>query len=323
MMSMIRSEWIDWWHKLRLIQKVGPFLGILFMWAANYLYGGFRPDHLNIGLVVLGLYYGGPRLKPFLRFILPLLLVGIIYDSMRIWGDWVRGRVRVEEPYLFDLNWFGIEENGKTLTPNEWFQLHTHAVLDFFTGLAYLIFVPVYVMHAGYVRLWLTRKGTAKLSPLEVEEKTRRLMWCFFWVNMLGYSTYYWYPAAPPWYVSDFGLGPANMSAVPSAAGCIRFDQLLGTHFFDGWYGRSNDVFGAIPSLHVAYPLLSVLFAFSIGATRLFSVVFYSLMCFAAVYLNHHYILDLIWGSAYAVIIYFVVGRVKKTNTNPMSAGTN
>lgn len=305
----MKKEWITWWKSLGILEKFGPFIGIILFWAMNYAYGGFRQDHLNIGLVLLGLYYAGPRLRPFFKFILPLLLVGMIYDSMRIWGDWVRGRIRIEEPYYFDLKFFGIEEGGKLLTPNEWFQLHTHAILDFFTGLAYIIFVPVYVLHAAYVRFWLTIKGTSQLTPTEISERTKRIMWCFFWVNMIGYSTYYWYPAAPPWYVTDFGLGPANMDARPSAAGCVRFDQLLGTHFFDGWYGRSNDVFGAIPSLHVAYPLLSVLFAFEIGATRVFAIIFYTLMCFAAVYLNHHYVLDLIWGSAYALLVYFLAKK--------------
>ena len=32
-------------------------------------------------------------------------------------------------------------------------------------------------------------------------------------------------------------------------------------------------------------------------------------MCFAAVYMNHHYILDLIWGSAYTVLVYLVMKR--------------
>jgi len=311
------ETWYRWWAPLNWKFRYLPLIGVLIFWMMNLGYGGFRQDHFNMGALILVLYYSGPKLRPFLKFIFPILLTGMIYDSMRIWGDWVRGRIRVEEPYLFDLRFFGIESNGKILTPNEWFQLHTHVILDFFTGLAYIIFVPVYAAHGAYIRFWLTRKGTPTLSAHEVELKTRRLMWCFFWVNMLGYSTYYWFPAAPPWYVSIYGLGPANMSAIPNAAGCVRFDQIFGTHIFDGWYGRSHDVFGAIPSLHVAYPLLSVLFAFEIGATRLFAVMFYALMCFSAVYLNHHYILDIIWGSVYAILVFILVRKLNIQSDRP------
>ena len=30
-------------------------------------------------------------------------------------------------------------------------------------------------------------------------------------------------------------------------------------------------------------------------------------MCFSAVYLNHHYILDILWGSSYAVLVTIVM----------------
>jgi membrane-associated phospholipid phosphatase len=133
--------------------------------------------------------------------------------------------------------------------------------------------------------------------------------WAFFWLNVIGYSTYYWYAAAPPWYVALYGLGPARLDVSANSAGCARFDQLLGTHFFSEMYGRAADVFGAIPSLHVAYPLLAVYFAFQVGSARLFCILFYLIMCFSAVYLNHHYILDILWGSAYAVLTGVIINR--------------
>jgi len=133
---------------------------------------------------------------------------------------------------------------------------------------------------------------------------------------MLGYTTYYWFPAAPPWYVSLHGLGPANLSVAPNPAGAIRFDELLGTHFFTEMYGRSADVFGAIPSLHVAYPLLSLLYALELGSLRTFTFVFYAIMCFSAVYLNHHYVLDILWGSTYTVLVYVLLKQIRNRRLN-------
>jgi membrane-associated phospholipid phosphatase len=70
-------------------------------------------------------------------------------------------------------------------------------------------------------------------------------------------------------------------------------------------YSKSANIFGAIPSLHISYPALAMLFAFQLKSVRAFSTFFYVIMCFSAVYLNHHYILDVIWGSVYAVLIWW------------------
>ena len=282
---------------------------------ALHFLDGLRSDQYAITALYLALSYGGwawrtvgPLLLKVRRFITPLLLVAVIYDSMRFYGDYLRGRVRVDEPYLFDKHWFGITgPDGTILTPNEWWQLNTHWTLDLVTGFFYLTFIAIFVGIAGYYYFWLPRKGTKRMSGVRIAREAPQVMWNFFWVNMIGYSTYYWYPAAPPWYVSNYGLGPANMDAQANPAGCIRFDELLGTEFFTGMYGRSADVFGAIPSLHIAYPLTALLFAHRFGSLRVFSWIFYLVMCFAAVYLNHHYILDLIWGSAYSVLVFVVI----------------
>src|SRR5262249_47458824 len=137
-----------------------------------------------------------------------------------------------------------------------------------------------------------------------------RVMWAFLWLNLVGYSTYYWYAAAPPWYVELYGLGPANMNAQANPAGCLRFDALLGTHFFTGMYGRSADVFGAIPSLTIAYRLRAAYYAFQLGSARVGTVTFYVIMVFSAVYLNHHYVLDVLWGSTYAILAGVVTDAV-------------
>ena len=177
------------------------------------------------------------------------------------------------------------------------------------TGFAYLVFVFAFIGVAAYFFFWVSRKGTRKLPAPALAERAKQLPWAFFWLNVLGYTTYYWYAAAPPWYVAAHGLGPAKLDVAASSAGCARFDLLLGTHFFSEMYGRAADVFGAIPSLHVAYPLLTVFYAFRFGAARTFTVVFYLLMCFSAVYLNHHYILDILWGSVYALLIGWMMDR--------------
>jgi membrane-associated phospholipid phosphatase len=301
--------WSQWWSKLSPLRKLGPALFVASYWTALFLLHGFRPDHLNIGVLLLVLSYGGRLLDLLLGLLLPLLLTGIVYDSQRFFSDYIRGTIHVTEPYLFDKYFFGIHTSQGVLTPNEWWQLHTYPVLDVITGCMYLFFIGIYVLFAAYFVFYKSTTGTAKVPAEELAKRAPAMMWGFFWLNCLGYTTYYWYPAAPPWYVAQYGLGPANLSVQASAAGCVRFDQILGTHFFTGMYGRATDVFGAIPSLHVAYPLMAIYFAFRFGSARVGAILFYVLMCFSAVYLNHHYILDIIWGSSYAVLVAFLIDR--------------
>jgi membrane-associated phospholipid phosphatase len=290
-------------------------------WLALRAMGGLNSDHLTLGAAILALAYLGRATESLLKLFLPAILTVIIYDSMRWYSDLIRASyIRVQEPYHFDQFFFGITTPEGILTPNEWFQKNTHWFLDLITGFFYIAFVGIFMLIGVYFRFLLPRlaaKARDGLSPDWIRSRAQSMFWAFFWLNMLGYSTYYWYPAAPPWYVSLYGLGPANLSALPNPAGCLRFDQLLGTHLFTDMYGKSADVFGAVPSLHVAYPLLTVLFAFELRSLRAFAMFFYLMMCFSAVYLNHHYILDLIWGSAYTVLVYVVMKRLAKPGELP------
>lgn len=315
-------EWPSWWRSLPLSKKLLPVALIVPYWFLIAGLGAFREDHLLMGLLILGLAYGGKPGNAFLKFLFPVLLTGIIYDSQRFYADLIRGPIHVKEPYFFDKTFFGIRHGDQILTPNEWLQLHLHPVLDLITGFAYLVFVALVLVVAGYFYFWLSRKGTSKCSAQEIQEKVPRFIWSFFFTNMLGYSTYYWYAAAPPWYVAEYGLGPARLDTPASAGGCIRFDQILGTHFFSEMYGRAADVFGAIPSLHVAYPFLCIYYSFKFGAWRGFNIFFYILMCFSAVYLNHHYILDLIWGTAYAILVPVTVDWIAERKNIPFLKGT-
>ena len=306
-------EWPRWWKHQSLKSRTLPLLAVLIYWGLFYYFKEFRIDHINIGMGFLALSYGGKGGRALLKFSLPIIIAAVIYDSMRFYSDYIRGPVHVEEPYRWEKLLFGIQTVTGIQTPNEWWRLHTHPALDLLTGFAYLVFVFEFALVAAYFYFILGKKGTRTLSPARVYEQSNKMIFNFLWLNMLGWSTYYWFAAAPPWYVALHGLGPAIMSTPPNPAGCLNFDLILGTRLFIEMYSRSADVFGAIPSLHVAYPFLAVYYSFRIGALRTFCVGFYLLMCFSAVYLNHHYIIDVIWGTAYAALVPFVsdaLGRI-------------
>ena len=69
------------------------------------------------------------------------------------------------------------------------------------------------------------------------------------------------------------------------------------------FYGKSADVFGAIPSLHVVYPFLATVYGWPLRRFRWVAVGYFLLVCFSAVYLNHHYLIDLFVGLGIALLV--------------------
>lgn len=322
------ADFPRWWNQLPAMGRYFPGAAVFLWWGALHSGGHFRPDHLTLGTVILVLAYAGRLPRVLLKFLLPLFLTAIVYDGKRYFADGIRARIRVAEPHDFDLRFFGMMHEGQLLTPPAWWQHHTHPVLDFITGIYYLFFIAIFVIFSGYFVFGVSRRGTKAVPASELQVRSRGMMWSFFSVNVIGYSTYFWYPAAPPWYVDKFGLGPADLTARPFAAGALRFDQLLGVNVFENMYSKGADVFGAIPSLHCAYPMLALVWAIKFRHGIAFATLYWTGMVFSAIYLNHHYMIDALWGSAYSVICVLAVdayfqrktGVVRTRSSAPVAA---
>jgi membrane-associated phospholipid phosphatase len=81
-------------------------------------------------------------------------------------------------------------------------------------------------------------------------------------------------------------------------------DALLGMSYFAHFYARAASVFGALPSMHCAYPLLGLLTAWR-GAgrkERALHVAYAVWMACSAVYLAHHWVIDVVAGWTTAVL---------------------
>ena len=157
-------------------------------------------------------------------------------------------------------------------------------------------------MLAAYFTRRIHFNTNSETTPSHRLWSARAVVWSFFVVNVLGFVTWFFYPAAPPWYVDMYGLDATVLDVPMNPARTVRFDTLFGTSFFTGWYGAGSNPFGAIPSLHVSYPVLSVVFAVRLKRLRKFTVVFAGLVGFAAVYLNHHYLIDVLLGVVYGLV---------------------
>src|SRR5207248_5668977 len=255
--------------------------------------GGLGPEHIALVVIVLGFAFWSDRSRKLARIAYAFLLWALVYDSMRWYADYIRSPViHLHEPYNFDLRFFGIRTASGTLTPNEWFQIHTSPILDFVCGLSYTPFL--FIGESVVVSIYFLFHGQ--------ERRAVRFAWVFVLSNFVGFSLYYIYPAAPPWYVAHHGFA-ADLTVHASAAGAARFDQLVGFPVMASFYGKSADVFGAIPSLHVVYPMLALIYGWKLPRFRAVAAVYLFLVCLSAVYLDHHYILDILVGFALGLAV--------------------
>jgi hypothetical protein len=251
-----------------------------------------RPEHFVV-LGLMALCYAGPRAQRFIDLFFPVALAGMLYDLQRFWEGSLQLPVQVAGPYRLERALFGFTSNGARVTPNEFFLVHHAAWVDVAAALPYL----TYIFESIGMSVYLFFKDPARC---------RRFGWVFLGVNVAGMATEALFPVAPPWYVQEYGLGSVVRGLPSSPAAATRFDALTGTHIFSSFYARGTDVFGAIPSLHVALAALVVCYAVELGKPwmSIFSTTFLLLMMFAAVYLQHHYVIDLVVALAYVGTAY-------------------
>jgi membrane-associated phospholipid phosphatase len=263
--------------------------------------GRLRWEHVAADVALVGVAWAGPRTRRFLAGGFPLWLTGMLLDSQSLWL-FLRGPVHTGDLWALERRWFPAP--GGTHWP-EWWATRSHPVLDLFCGFSY----AAYLYEVFVVALFFFVKKDPRFE---------RLCWAFLAVNALGVVVYLVYPAAPPWYILQHGPGPANLAALPSPAGTARFDALLGINYFASFYSRNPNVFGAMPSLHAAYPFMVTLYVWSRGWTwRVSAALFAALVAFSAVYLTHHYILDVLAGLVAALAAYLAVEAVFARRTAP------
>lgn len=258
-------------------------LALLYLWVFNSLIG-IKGEHIFLSLFCVTAYTIHPHGKKFVFAFLIFLIYWIIWDGMKAFPNYMFHEVNIRELYDLEKGIFGIYEGGSILTPNEYFLKNLNAACDLLAGLFYINWVPVPLAFGFYLFL----KNPNQLLRFSLS---------FLVSNILGFILYYTFPAAPPWYVHLHGFEfipqtPGN------AAGLLRIDELLNIELYKGMYEKSSNVFAAFPSLHAAYPLVG--FIYSIrnryfvwsGILGMFTVGIW----WAAIYTQHHYVIDIIAG---------------------------
>lgn len=250
------------------------------------LFIGFRPEHIFLAILIGGLFFVAPATRRLVVALIPFALFGISYDWMNLLPNYEVNPIDVKGLYETEKSLFGIASESSILTPNEFFALHNHPVMDIFAGIFYLCWVPLPIFYGLWV--YFSGRGYDYL----------RFALVFLLVNLIGFAGYYIHPAAPPWYVSLHGFEPI-VGTPGDVAGLGRFDEMTGVNVFHGLYTRNSNVFAAMPSLHSAYTFVAFIYSFIIGSSRIWKwilgIVTFGIW-FTAVYTSHHYILDVCGG---------------------------
>jgi len=304
-----------WAHMKRLWPRATLLPTLPFVAWCTYCLASGEVNRWDLWVSLLGtplLAYGNATTKRVLVGMYPVFLVGVLYDATRFVQNvgLSESTIHTCDLRAAELRLFGLTSNGARVTVGEWLQSHSSPVLDVLMSVPY----GIYIFAALGFGLYLYLRDFTGLQ---------RYAWSFLALNALGFLTYHLYPAAPPWYVHSHGC-VADLAAVASEGPHLaRVDAFLGVRYFHGLYGRAHDVFGAIPSLHVTYPLLIVLVGWKKQGWlfRVASTLFFLMMCFGAVYLDHHWCIDVVIGLLYAVTVYSVVRWIFTRRANHVDAG--
>lgn len=281
-----------------------PFVLYTLYSAARH---DLRFDHLAVLAIVATLAFVGPRSRELMRGLYPIGLVFIVYDGMR---PFQRVGLTAERVHLCDLRGLEVRmfgSNGSTI--HDYWQAHHVPVLDLLCAIPYATFI----LWCGLGAVYLYVKNRAAMH---------RFMWGFFLMNVAAFITYHVIPAAPPWYFHSHGCVVDLATRASEGPALARVDQMLHIGYFHGMYSKASSVFGAVPSLHCAYPLLLAIEGWRAFGTKLrvLAVVYFLFMVFSAVYLDHHWLIDAVVGSLFAVFAAALMRTVQMMRETPSAA---
>ncbi|MFT3775012.1 MAG: phosphatase PAP2 family protein [Minicystis sp.] len=301
--SHMRSLWPRW-----TLLPLLPFIPFFLFLAYK---GDLRWDHVVMVIFGPGLAYWSARTKRLFMASYPMMLVGILYNAMGYVKNVGVSPERVHNCDLraLELKLFGVTIGGQRFTLNDFFMVHHWTWVDVYCAIPYGTFIFACL-------------GVAVILYFKDYRATQRFAWIFFLMNVMAFITYHALPAAPPWYYHAHGC-EISMTALPSAGPrLLHVDEVLGITYFRGMYARSSDLYGALPSLHVAYPLLIVIEGWrSFGwPARAASIFFSASMAFAAVYLDHHWVIDVLLGVIYCLTATTLVRYVQNRVSAPAEA---
>ncbi len=263
--------------------------------------------HWFLLLAIPGAIFAAERGRRFFLDWLPLFAFWLGYDRLRLVQPFLLSRVIVETPHKLEIWLFGWLFADRTPPHAVRLWLAGHAG-DWYGQALSLAAQLIYLSHIFIFPLlmlfwWLRSAWFGDSREIFV-----RHLKAFTILNGLAIVTYLVMPVAPPWWVSLYGHGQPTAELVGQTQIAAAMDGAL----IQKMIATAPMWFGAVPSLHGAYPVLFFLLAFrKRKALRLTAIALYgAAMWFSTVALNQHYLIDLLAGAGFALAAFWLSERL-------------
>jgi len=268
---------------------VVSILSVIYLLLSVWLVG-FKSDQVILILLFNTLFYASGITRKFILGFSIFIFYWVLFDYMKAIPNYKVNPVHIADLYNLEKHLFGINVNGSTLTPNEYWAIKGTTFLNVVTGLFYLCWIPVPLSFAAF--LFFKNRREFLYFALT-----------FLLVNLIGFVIYYAFPAAPPWYIQQHGFAFQPLT-IGSTGGLSKFDAYFHINLFKSIYAKGSNVFAAMPSLHSAYPVIVLYYGFRnrLGLANIFFAIVVLGIWFTAVYASHHYVLDVLAGITCAII---------------------
>ena len=292
------------WRRIR----IRVFIGWVLALSLIIVFVGIPTDRGSITLVVLtllGIPCLGKGWRAYGRVLadwIPFTVVLIAYDYSRGLATRIGMPLHMADIAAVDRAMFGV-------VPTVWLQEH--------------------FLHPGDPRWWdgaatLTYSTHFFATPLiaAILWIRNRAIWISFVTRIIvlslaGLLTYILFPAAPPWYAAREGVILPVVRA--SSRGWLELHINHAGNLLQQGQLASNPV-AAMPSLHTAFALTIALFAVRRfrSPLRWIALGYPLLMTISLVYLGEHYVVDVVAGIVYAVVVDQVVTRWERRHGRSM-----
>ncbi len=179
--------------------------------------------------------------------------------------------------------------------PTLWLQEHLYAA-----GKVGALEVSSLIVYSSYfLAPHLMALAVWRLDPGRFRPYVLAILGTFFACLAVSYVV----PTAPPWKAGLVGDLPHVFRIIRDISGGVSPDGYRRAYEIAG----SNDV-AAMPSLHMAIPLIIAFMAWRLHPVAGAAAFFYAAaMAFVLVYLGEHYVVDLLAGLLVAVVVWKLV----------------
>ncbi len=285
---------------------------ILYVWRGAY----FTPDRWAILLFITAIALG--QWKAFLRDWIPVVLLIFGYEFMRgIAYQFIQDRhSNIHLTELIDADRFMFFGHLPTLWLQE--KLYVPGVIHWYDVLA----MVMYIMHFVFPLIF------AFILWIESKERFWYFSISFLLMTYLGFTIYLLYPAAPPWMADQWGVIHGVQLPFDQVFQALVPHQYNNLNMVQIWNEASGDPVAAMPSLHAAYPWMTMLFAVKFfGKKGLVFVPYNAALWFTVIYLGQHWVIDIIGGIALSTLtfalMYFVWPRIQQSRLHLIPVKTS